>query len=311
MMRPTESLAALLVLMLAGACASSPTPLTTAGNKLTPAADQAPSLAVPPKMPAIVPAGEVTLKPGESRMFQATSAGADRFEWKLSGEGGISDTRSPAIIYRAGGGGGSAVLSVTAYNAYGASPPAAVAIQVSGGKSVRLDAVAIPAAWMANGGRNPGDFITLGPGEKCRPGSPCQRISYRTGAGWAGILWWPEACGPTGDEKYWQNARSRVCALDLGRIGGFAQGRARLSLWARGEKGGEVVTFKVGSHDILPTPACSIGQQRLETDWKRFEIDLKTADLSRMVGLFIWTATDVDNPNGATFYLQDVQFEGD
>jgi hypothetical protein len=294
-----SGLTAGLLLVLSGACAFSAV-----------IDDQRASSTQPPKMPTIVPAGEVTLRPGEVKAFQARSAGADRYEWKLHGEGGISDTRSPAIVFRAGRGGGSAVLSVTAHNAYGASPSAAVVVHVLSGRSIRLDALAIPAGWMANG-RNPSDFISLGRGEQCRTGSPCLRITHRAGAGWAGIFWWPEACGPTGDEQFWRNARSGVCAVNLGKIGGFAQGHAKLSLWARGQRGGEVVSFKVGSHDLLPTPACSAGRLRLETDWKRYEIDLTTADLTRMVGLFAWTAADVDNPDGATFYLQDIQFEGD
>jgi hypothetical protein len=297
-----------LVLVLSATCA--PAAYSGRGDHVGAAADLPASPAGVPKAPTIFPSGDITLKPGESKTFQARSEGAERYEWKLHGEGGISDSRSPAILYRAGGAGESAVLSVTAYNANGASPPAAVSIHVMGGRSVKLDAQAIPAGWMANG-HDPTTFISLGAGDRCRAGSPCRRIDYRSGSGWAGIYWWPLACGETGDEPSWRKARSGVCALNLAQIGGFAPGRARLSLWARGQKGGEVVSFQVGGRDILPTPACSLGLIRLEADWKRYEIDLATADLTRVVGLFAWTATEIDNPKGATFYLQDVQFEGD
>jgi hypothetical protein len=33
--------------------------------------------------------------------------------------------------------------------------------------------------------------------------------------------------------------------------------------------------------------------------------------LTNAVALFIWTATDIDNREGAVFYLDDVKFEGE
>jgi hypothetical protein len=93
-------------------------------------------------------------------------------------------------------------------------------------------------------------------------------------------------------------------------LAGFAS-NARLTFWARGASGGEVVSFQVGGEDIEPIPARSSGPVRLDAEWKRFEIDLSGVDLKRIAGLFAWRATDIDNPDGATFYLQDIQFEGD
>jgi hypothetical protein len=33
-------------------------------------------------------------------------------------------------------------------------------------------------------------------------------------------------------------------------------------------------------------------------------------DLTKVVGLFLWVAADIDNPDGAVFYLDSIQFEG-
>ena len=47
----------------------------------------------------------------------------------------------------------------------------------------------------------------------------------------------------------------------------------------------------------------------MTAEWKRYEIDLAGLDMRRAVGLFMWVATDLQNPKGATFYLDNVQFE--
>ena len=52
-----------------------------------------------------------------------------------------------------------------------------------------------------------------------------------------------------------------------------------------------------------------IGPVVLTTDWQQFTIDLEGKDLSSISGGFCW-ATNLDvNPDGATFYLDDIRYE--
>ena len=163
---------------------------------------------------------------------------------------------------------------------------------------------------MANEGADPSSVIDLSPSPGgCHTGADCIQVRYRTGAVFAGIVWWPKTCGSTGTPDAWQQAKSCACAIDLLKVGHFGR-VSKVSFWARGERGGEVIEFKVGDDTLCPLPGRSSGPLTLSTDWKRYEIDLTDFDLKRAVDLFMWIATDLHNPNGATFYLDDVQFEG-
>ena len=52
-----------------------------------------------------------------------------------------------------------------------------------------------------------------------------------------------------------------------------------------------------------------IGPGLLTPEGKEYEIDLRGKDLSYISGGFAW-ATNLDvNPEGATFYLDDIKFE--
>ena len=47
----------------------------------------------------------------------------------------------------------------------------------------------------------------------------------------------------------------------------------------------------------------------LTQEWKQYTIDLRGKDLSYMIGGFCW-ATNADvNPEGATFYLDEIKYE--
>jgi hypothetical protein len=116
-------------------------------------------------------------------------------------------------------------------------------------------------------------------------------------------------CGTSGTKEAWEALRTGGCAIDLRREAKIGEVRS-LSLWARGAQGGEVIELRVGGPDIPPQPGSSTGKVSLSTSWKRYEIDLTTLDLSRSAGLFVWIATDLDNPRGAVFFLDDLRFEG-
>ena len=292
-----------------------PTQLPTATPQPTPtqlptAAATLPPEPARPEAPTIEPAGEITVEAGTKVAARASTTGADRYEWTLQGDGEISGATGPAIIYTAPEAGGTiAVLTVIAYNDQGASPPTSLVINVATMASVRLDALASPAGWMSGGG-SPESFISFkASSEGCHTGSDCLQITYRPGGGWGGIYWWPLSCGESGTPEAWDRVRKGTCGINVLEAGHLGAA-SRLTFWARGDKGGEVVEFKIGAVDVLPTPGRSLGRVTLKPTWEQYAIELEGMDLTNVIGLFLWVATDVDNTQGAVFYLDDIQFEG-
>ena len=47
---------------------------------------------------------------------------------------------------------------------------------------------------------------------------------------------------------------------------------------------------------------------RLTNEWTQYNIPLRNADLSSVIGGFCWAANVNANPNGLTFYLDDIKF---
>jgi hypothetical protein len=127
----------------------------------------------------------------------------------------------------------------------------------------------------------------------------CVKVVYKPGPkGWAGIFWQniPDNWGSQPGEDF--------------RKAGYR----RITLWARGERGNEVIEFKAGGINApgkthRDSFVASAGKITLEKDWKRYVIDLDGKDLSSVIGGFAWTASSSANPDGATFYLDDVSYE--
>jgi hypothetical protein len=102
-------------------------------------------------------------------------------------------------------------------------------------------------------------------------------------------------------------------------------GAIRLTFWARGEVGSEKIEFffgGVGRDAITGNPLANtpfpdsspripqVGTiTTLTQDWHQYTIDLTGADLHYVLGGFGWVANAPNNPNGAVFYLDDIQFE--
>lgn len=155
-----------------------------------------------------------------------------------------------------------------------------------------------PSGWMGDWGD-----ITLDDSYTDNPHSDpiCIKIIYSAaksqGEGWAGI--------------YWQHPDSNWGD----KIGGYDLTDAtKLTLWARGEKGGEKAEFKVGGittgeyPDSLRIPA-STGVVILSDSWQQYTIDLTGKDLSHIIGGFAWATTKSRNPYGCTIYLDDIRYE--
>jgi hypothetical protein len=97
-------------------------------------------------------------------------------------------------------------------------------------------------------------------------------------------------------------------------------GATALTFWARGAKGGEQVDFFVGGVGRNPgtglkearypdsNPSIHL-RVRLTAQWLPYQIDLSGADLSYVLGGFGWAASVPQNPKGAVFFLDDIQFE--
>jgi len=286
---------------------SPPPPVTDLPVTVPPVVD----LVSPPEQPVTYPAGpEITVEPGKNLSIRAESNGATRFEWQLAGDGNISATDTPAILYTPPGTDTEAIITVTAYNDAGASPSTSITIKVSRIAAIPLDAVGIPAGFFVGSG-SPSQFINLkgGDSNECRPNVNCLRVTYKPGGSFGGIFYWPLKCGETGNEDAWKMVREGTCGINVLDAGNLKTIN-RLTFWAKGDQGGEVVEFKVGAADVIPSPGWSLGKVPLTSEWEPYEIDLVGADLTNAIGLFIWAATDIDNPQGAVFYLSEIQFEG-
>lgn len=154
----------------------------------------------------------------------------------------------------------------------------------------------IPSGWMGDYGD-----IKLDAASKEDPylGDTCVKIVYSgkatQGARWAGMYWqYPANNWGTVDK-----------AFDLSKA-------TKVTFWARGAKGGErIEEFKVGGimGEFSDSDSAVIGPVILNKDWTQYTIDLKGKDMSYMIGGFCW-ATNIDvNPEGATFYLDEIKYE--
>ena len=156
----------------------------------------------------------------------------------------------------------------------------------------------VPSGWMGDYGDLKLNYQAA---KKPHSGKTSIEIVYTAtksqGKGWAGI--------------YWQNPANNWGS----KKGGFdLTGMTKISFWARGAKGGEVVQrFMVGSiRGTYPDSTnVGIGPIELTNTWKEYTINLAGKDLSYISGGFGVTFTADQNPTGATFYLDDIKFTAD
>ena len=156
----------------------------------------------------------------------------------------------------------------------------------------------IPSGWMGDTGDiKMNDQSAVSP----QTGSTCLEFTYSAkkaqNQGWAGV--------------YWQNPANNWGT----KKGGFdLTGMTKLTFWARGAKGGEVIQ-KVMVGGIKGTYPDSVnvemGPVELTDTWKQYTVNLAGKDLTYVSGGFGW-ATNADlNPDGAVFYLDGIKFESD
>src|SRR5712671_1473606 len=121
--------------------------------------------------------------------------------------------------------------------------------------------------------------------DNCHSAPTCVQITYRPGpVGWAG--------------GYWQYPDSNWGD----RSGRAVEGANKVVFWARGQKGGELVDFKAGGINASKKHRDSFEKVlrtvELTTQWQAFEIDLRDADTTSVIGAFAWFTTSSANPGG-------------
>jgi len=133
--------------------------------------------------------------------------------------------------------------------------------------------------------------------DNCHSGPTCVRVKYVPGEKtFAGVYWqYPDS--NWGDEP-----------------GRKIESAKKLVFWARGELGGENVSFRVGGiqgrkYQDSVDRALEPNPVSLTTRWQQFQIDLDGADMSSIIGAFSWSVAKDGNPQGATFYLDGIAFK--
>ncbi len=119
------------------------------------------------------------------------------------------------------------------------------------------------------------------------------RLRYSRRGGWVGVAW--------------QHPPNNWGEQD----GGFdLTGASRLEVWARGERGGEEVSFGVGLLDRKTAhPDSAIVKTRavaLTREWRRYDLSLEGEDLSSLKTGFVVTLQGRRSP--VTVYLDSIRF---
>jgi hypothetical protein len=147
-----------------------------------------------------------------------------------------------------------------------------------------------PSGWMGNV-----ESLTLDGDqrESVYEGDAAVRLRYTGVFGWVGVAWQHPA-NNWGEQE-----------------GGFdVTGASALELWARGEYGGEKVTFGVGllGKDRAHPDSAIVKTDTIElaSEWQRYRIPLKGRDLSSLKTGFVVTLQGRKSP--VTVYLDSVRF---
>lgn len=147
-----------------------------------------------------------------------------------------------------------------------------------------------PSGWM--GGV---EHLTVDPDDTSNPhsGNHSIRMRYEGNFGWVGVAW--------------QNPPNNWGDMD----GGFdVTGATELEVWARGEYGGEQVSFGVGllgsENTYSDSSISKVDNIQLGREWKRYRVPLKRKDLSSIKTGFVVTIVGRRTP--VTIYLDSIRF---
>ena len=147
----------------------------------------------------------------------------------------------------------------------------------------------VPSGYMGNiGAIKMNDKCTVNP----HSGKTCIQADYAARSKWGGVVWQNPA----------NNWGTKPGGWNL-------TGAKTLSLWARGAKGTEVVTFVFGLVQNKPSSDTSTGtlaNVHLTKAWKKYTIPLTGKNMSHIITGFAWTLGANGSPE--TFYLDDIQY---
>lgn len=166
---------------------------------------------------------------------------------------------------------------------------------------IDLQNIFTPSGWMGDGeyGRK---YVEFSESDRTNPHTRAAsiKITYTFGpTRWGGM--------------YWQNQPDNWGSLPGNNYSG--KGFSKVTFWARGEHGGEVLEFKVGginnqNKQYRDSLVATTGRISLAKDWKLYMIDLSTEDLSSVIGGFCWIAkSDYNRSKQITFFLDDLMME--
>jgi hypothetical protein len=148
----------------------------------------------------------------------------------------------------------------------------------------------IPSGYMGNHGA-----ISMDDKNSTTPhaGAACLKVTYGANDNWGGVVW-QHPHNDWGDQP-----------------GGYnLTGAGALEFWARGEYGGEKVSFGFGlvgaPKTYFDTGKGELKDVSLTTTWQRYCIPLAGRDLSRIKSGFYWTLGAPGQP--VTFYLDDIRY---
>ena len=131
--------------------------------------------------------------------------------------------------------------------------------------------------------------------EKPHSGETCMKIEYSANGNWAGIFWQSPA-NDWGDKPGGANLSKA----------------ATLVFWARGEKGGEKVSFFMGgikNKAFSDTANRKLENVTLKKEWTRYRIPLDGEDLSQIKTGFGFNFGGQGKP--FAFYLDDIEYVAD
>lgn len=128
----------------------------------------------------------------------------------------------------------------------------------------------------------------------------CIRVKYTFGQQrWAGV-YWQNKPDNWGDEPGYNFSK---------------KGFTKITFWAKGEIGKEVLEFRSGgihnnNKNFSDSYNVTTGRIHLTSEWKKYEIDLRRVDLTSVIGGFCWVASsDYNNQDSIIFYIDDIYFE--
>jgi hypothetical protein len=125
-------------------------------------------------------------------------------------------------------------------------------------------------------------------------GKTCIKVTFAAKTGRGGAIW-VDPPGDMGDRPGGRNLK----------------GAGSISFWARGEKGGEKVSFGYGyigsDKRYFDSSTDILRNAELTTEWKEYTLPLEGKDLTQIKSAFYWQAES--QPAPVVFYLDDITWK--